>query len=88
MSEGNSDPVTPETGLEDVPLTPETGLDRAFDELRERPDARRDIAGEGGAGREEVRDVTDWVLSLGFELCCREKRGSEFPAAVSWDWNP
>lgn len=51
----------PEAGREDaVLLISDTGLD----EGRERPDARRDTAGDGGAGRDEVRDVTDWVLSL------------------------
>jgi hypothetical protein len=85
MQEGGNDPGAPDTGLEDVPLTPDAGLDRAFEELRERPEARRDIAGDGGAGREEVRDVTDCVLSLWFEISCRDNRGSKLPAVVSWD---
>lgn len=41
-------------------LIPDTGRE----EVRERPDVRRDTAGDGGAGREDVREVTDWVLRL------------------------
>lgn len=52
---------TPDTGREDAAeLMPDTGRE----DVRERPDARRDMAGDGGAGREDVRDVTDCVLSL------------------------
>lgn len=52
---------TPDAGRDDaLLLISDTGLD----EDRERPDARHDTAGEGGAGRDEVRDVTDWMLSL------------------------
>lgn len=43
-------------------LASETGRERDFEEVRDRPDARREIAGDGGAGREEVREVTEWVL--------------------------
>lgn len=43
-------------------LASETGRERDFEEVRDRPDARRETAGDGGAGREEVREVTEWVL--------------------------
>ena len=70
--------TVPEAGRELLPDTgrgywiPDTGRDGAAllisdtgrEEVRERPDARRDTAGDGGAGRDEVRDVTDWELSL------------------------
>ena len=47
---------TSETGREDaVALMLDTGLE----DVREKPDCRRDTAGDGGAGREEVSDVTD-----------------------------
>jgi len=63
---GASDPIprTPDGGRETEPLVPEGGRDRADEEERDRPEARRDIAGDGGAGREDVRDIADWVLSL------------------------
>ena len=69
---GASDPVpkTPDDGRETGPLVPESGRDCA-DEERDRPEARRDIAGDGGAGREDVRDIADWVLSL-----CSSRGGS------------
>lgn len=64
VPEGGRDPApeavrewwTPEAGREDAALLiPDTGRE----EDRERPDARRETAGDGGAGREDVRDVTD-----------------------------
>ena len=52
---------TLETGREDAAvLIPDAGLE----DVRERPDWRRDTAGDGGAGREGVSDVRDGVLSL------------------------
>lgn len=63
----------PEGGREDAP---DTGLD----DVRERPDARRETAGDGGAGREEVREVNELELSLcvgvgGRESCVSGRSG-------------
>lgn len=49
----------PDMGRCERELASETGRERDFEEVRDRPDARRDIAGDGGAGREDVREVTD-----------------------------
>lgn len=69
----------PETGREGVvELMPDTGRE----DDRERPDARRDTAGDGGAGREEVREVTDWVLSLWSGL-----GGTREGSGGSWGWS-
>lgn len=71
---GASDPIprTPDDGRETGALVPDGGRDRADEEERDRPEARRDIAGDGGAGREDVRDIADWVLSL---LLCSSRAG-------------
>jgi hypothetical protein len=64
----------PETGRE---MTPEPGRERDVEDVRDKPEARREIAGEGGAGREEVRDVTDCVLRRWFhEGGCGDSLGS------------
>lgn len=52
----------PDPGRCERELASETGRERDIEEVRDRPDSRREIAGEGGAGREDVSEVTDWVL--------------------------
>lgn len=56
-------PMLVEGGLDAV--VPDGGRERPVEEERERrPEARRDITGEGGAGRDDVREVVECVLNL------------------------